>query len=173
LNALLLCALLGADRDPVQAERPRQPPYRAVLWIALDDGRYSQMLQRELERDWSRPNPAVVLTSRERAAVARVAAEMSGLQQALHARFEILYVERPPFVCTPAVRIGRGRWESLDRRAFAFETMPLRTLDWYRARHVAVFDVAHDASFECWETQEGFSGPENPESAPPWEVSHR
>jgi len=110
LNALLLYALLGADREAVQAERPRQPPHRAVLWIALDDDRYSDMLRRELERDWGRPNPAIVLTPQERAAVARLAAEMGGLQQALRARFEILYVEPPPFVRVPAVRIGHGRW---------------------------------------------------------------
>jgi hypothetical protein len=169
----LLCVLLGANRDPVQAERPRQPPHRAVLWIALDHDRRSRMLQSELERDWSRPNPAIVLTLRERAGVARLAQEMAGLQRALHDRFQVLYVERPPFVRAPAVRIGHGRWESLSPRAFVYETLPLRTLDWYRVRHAALFDAAHDATFECWETQEGFSGAENPEAAPPWEVQPR
>jgi hypothetical protein len=173
LSTLLVYALLGAGRDAVRAERPRQAPQRTLLWVALDDDRRSEMLRHELERDWHRPNPAVVLNPRERIAVARLADDMSRLQRALHARFEILYVEPPPFVQAPAVRIGRGRWESLDRRAFAFETLPLRTLEWYRARHVALFDGAGDTNFECWETQEGFSGPENPELAPPWEVKVR
>jgi hypothetical protein len=153
------------------------PQRKATLSIALDDSAESQMLRAELSRDWLRANPNVVLTKRQRADLAVIGRSMNSIQARLFEQFAIVYVELdsvplPDRLHLPAVRINRGRWESLDRRAFAFETRPLLTLDWYRTRYAALYDreasldtLADDACRD-----EGYSGPAQVETPPPWET---
>ena len=72
----------------------------------------------------------------------------------------------------PALRINHGRWESLDRRAFAFETRPLLTIDWYRARYAALFDrnASLDTLADYGCSEEGYSGSSQVELPAPWEL---
>ena len=115
-----------------------EPGRKPTLWLALDDNAASRMLRAELSRDWTRPNRAVILTPAQRRDLAEIGRRMNGVKEVIVRQFVIVYVgpESPPAArrfSLPALRINRGRWESIDRRAFAFETRPLLTLDWYRA----------------------------------------
>jgi hypothetical protein len=117
-------------------------PNKATLTIALDDTPQSRMLKSELTRDWTQPNPTVArrLTRSQKKDVATRGAQLNAIASKIDAYFRIIYVtpdDAPHSVRfhLPAVRINRGAWETLDRRAFAFEGRPLVTLDWYRARH--------------------------------------
>jgi hypothetical protein len=150
-------------------------PRKPTLTIALDDGPRSMMLKRELQRDWLQPNPAVKLAAKQRAEVARRGAELNKLAAKIDGYFRIVYVGRddvPLSVTLPAVRVNRGKWEPLDGRAFAFESRPLVTLDWYRARHAAIAkDEPKPERQNYWEfcTAEGYSGAEKVETPAPWE----
>jgi hypothetical protein len=154
-----------------------EPQRKAILSIALDDSPASQMLRAELSRNWLHANSRVVLTKRQQTDLAVIGRSMNAIQSQLDAQFAIVYVEResvpfPERLRLPAVRINHGRWESLDRRAFAFETRPLLTLDWYRARYAALYD--REASLDTLAADacrdEGYSGPAQIETPPPWET---
>lgn len=162
----------------VAALRSGEQPRKPVLSVALDDAAPSRMLRYELSRDWLRPNPAVVLTRRQRADLACIGHGMNALRAQLVAQFVIVYVEPdnvplPQRRHLPAIRINRGRWESIDRRAFAFETRPLLTLDWYRTRYVALFDrdASLDALSEYGCSDEGYSGSAQVEKPAPWDLT--
>jgi hypothetical protein len=161
--------------------RSAEPPRKPTLSIALDDTPASRMLRAELSRDWLHANPAVVLTRRQQTDLAVIGHSMHAIQAQLIAQFVIVYIDSnsaedtvslPDRLRLPAVRINRGRWESLDRRAFAFETRPLLTLDWYRTRYVALYDrnASLDALAEYACSDEGYSGAAQVETPPPWEV---
>jgi hypothetical protein len=154
-----------------------EPLRKATLSIAIDDSTASKMLRAELRRDWLHANPGAVLTKRQKADLAVIGHSMHAIQSQLFAQFVIVYVEPesvplPERLHLPAVRINRGRWESLDRRAFAYETRPLLTLDWYRTRYAALYD--REASLDALAADacrdEGYSGPAQVETPPPWET---
>ena len=154
-----------------------EPGRKPTLWLALDDNAASRMLRAELSRDWTRPNRAVILTPAQRRDLAEIGRRMNGVKEVIVRQFVIVYVgpESLPAArrfSLPALRINRGRWESIDRRAFAFETRPLLTLDWYRARYAALFDrdTAPEAISEYGCSDEGYSGPAEIETPPPWEL---
>jgi hypothetical protein len=160
------------------ALRGAEPIRKPTLTLAVDDGPRSKMLRNELTRDWLAPNPCVHLSRRQRNDLAVVGHSMNALRNQIAWTFRIQYVcpeqvPMPERLHLPAVRINRGRWESIDRRAFAFETRPLLTLDWYRARYVAVFDrdSSLDALADYGCTDEGYSGAANVELPAPWEIS--
>jgi hypothetical protein len=160
--------------------RSAEPPRKPTLSIALDNTRASHMLRAELTRDWLHANPAVVLTRRQQTDLAVVGHSMRAIQGQLVAQFVIVYIDTervfpstlPDRLRLPAVRINRGRWESLDRRAFAFETRPLLTLDWYRTRYAALYDrnASLDALAEYACSDEGYSGAAQVETPAPWDV---
>jgi hypothetical protein len=174
LTVAALRSTAGVDgRLAFAAEPPRKP----TLALALDDGAPSRMLRSELSRNWLRPNAAIVLTRRQRSDLAIIGHSMQALQAQLVAEFVIVYVEPEAVPSStrlhlPAIRINRGRWESIDRRAFAFETRPLLTLDWYRARYVALFDrdATLDSLAEYGCAEEGYSGAGQIETPAPWEL---
>jgi hypothetical protein len=149
---------------------------KPTLTIAIDDGPQSQMLRGELTRDWTRPNPAVRLSRAQSRDVQARGAQLNALAAKIRSFFRIVYVtadETPLSVRfrLPAVRINRGAWESLDRRAFAFSGRPLMTLDWYRARRAAISgDLTRPASTPYWDycSCEGFSGDVEVDACAPW-----
>jgi hypothetical protein len=167
LSVVLLC--------PVRAkcEEPREP----ILRIALDDSPQSQMLKAELTRDWHRPNPRVALSRRQNTDLAVIGHTMAGIQWDINRTFAVTYVGRdavpfPTRLHLPAIKMPSAQWESIDRRAFAFKTRPLLTLDWYRTRYAALYD--REASLDTLATDacrdEGYSGPDQVETPPPWET---
>lgn len=160
----------------VAVVRSAEPLRKPTLSLALDDSGPSRMLRSELSRDWLRPNSALRRTQRQRSDLAVVGRSMNGLKSQIVAQFVIVYVEPdavplPERLHLPAVRINHGRWESIDRRAFAFETRPLLTLDWYRSRYAALFDrnASLDALAEYGCSDEGYSGAAQIETPAPWE----
>jgi hypothetical protein len=170
LSIFSSCATIGVSI--VRADKP-------TLTIALDDGPRSQMLLRELTRDWTRPNPGVAktLSRSQRHDVAARGAELNAIAAKIAGHFRVVYATPDDVPLSirfhlPAVRINRGAWETLDARAFAFEGRPLMTLDWYRARHAA---IARDAprlpqcDFWSYVSEEGWSGSETVEIPAPWE----
>jgi hypothetical protein len=162
ISLLMQAALLGADKA------------RSILWVAVDDGPKSTMLKNELDRNWFQPHCDVRLSPRQLNQACIVASQMTQLQRQIHGRFQVRYVECPPFVRAPAVRINHGRWETVPPQAVAYETMPLRTIDWYRARREAVMnrDMILEGCGEFWHG-EGYSGTVEPELPPPWKVWKR
>jgi hypothetical protein len=173
-NIMILALLLVSPATTASASEPRR---KATLSIALDDSAASQMLRAEMSRDWLQANSRVVLTKRQKTDLAVIGRSMNAIQAQLLAEFMVLYVDRdcvplPERLYLPAIRINRGRWESLDRRAFAFETRPLLTLDWYRTRYAALYD--RDASLDALAADpcrdEGYSGPAQIETPAPWET---
>ena len=131
------------------------------------------MLRSELTRNWTRPNPTIRLTRPQKKELETRGKELNALAAKIGAYFRIVYVtadETPLSVRfhLPAVRINRGVWETLDRRAFAFSGRPLMTLDWYRARRVAIAaDHPRPAAIPYWDycSSEGFSGDVDVEDA--------
>src|SRR5579862_2527049 len=122
------------DRCPVVAQHPAPKPRKLHLKLALGKDWRSEMLRRELERDWTRPNPALFLTASQKSELATAAQAMSDMQRLVRERFIIEFVD-PLQIATidlPAAQIGRGPWQTIDRRAFTIETRPLETLDWWR-----------------------------------------
>jgi hypothetical protein len=150
---------------------------RPTLTIALDDSRQSRVLKSELTRDWTQPNPALRLSARQRADVKARGAQLNAIAAKIGGYFHIVYTtaDDVPLAVRfhlPAVRINRGTWESLDRRAFLFEGRPLVTLDWYRARHASIArDAPRAPSSDYWSycSEEGWSGSETVESPAPWD----
>lgn len=163
---LMLVALAACGADS-----PRKP----TLALSLDDSPASRMLHAELTRDWMQANPALRLTRRQRSELFNIGHAMNSMQSQIVAQFRIVYVEReevplPQRMHLPAIRINRGRWESIDRRAFTHETMPIRTIEWYRTRYVAAFNrddrAAEPWAWDCSEL--GYSGPAEIETPAPW-----
>ncbi len=170
--ALVISVVISVASTAQTAE----PQRKTTLSIVLDDSAASQMLRAELSRDWLHSNPNLVLSKRQRADLAVIGRSMNAIQARLVAQFAIVFVESdsvplPERLHLPAVRINRSRWESLDRRAFVFETRPLLTLDWYRTRYAALYD--REASLDTLAVDacrdEGYSGPVQVETPPPWE----
>jgi hypothetical protein len=175
LTVAVLRSIGGSDSRPAYAAEPVRKP---TLSLALDDAAPSRMLRSELSRDWLQPNAAVVLTRRQRSDLAVIGHSMNAIQRQILLEFRIVYVEAdavplPQRLHLPAIRINRGRWESIDRRAFAFETRPLLTLDWYRTRYLALFDrdAALDSLAEYGCAEEGYSGAGQIETPAPWEMT--
>ncbi len=152
-------------------------PCKPTLTIALDGSPRSRMLRSELARDWAQPNPSLKLTRRQKKDVAARGAQLNAIAAKINAHFRIVYVtadEAPLSIRfhLPAIRINRGQWEPLDRRAFAYEGRPLVTLDWYRSRHAAIArDAPRSPTCDYWAycSEEGWSGGETVESPAPWE----
>ncbi|HXY33969.1 MAG TPA: hypothetical protein VEI07_07055 [Planctomycetaceae bacterium] len=173
LFSFVFCATLGGS--VARADKP-------TLTIALDDGPRSRMLKSELTRDWTQPNPAIArrLTRSQKQDVATRGTQLNALAAKIDGYFRIVYataedVPLPVKFHLPAVRINRGTWETLDRRAFAFEGRPLATLDWYRARHASISrDTPRAPGSDYWSycTEEGWSGAETVETPAPWERSN-
>jgi hypothetical protein len=155
------------DRCPVVAQRPSPKPRKLHLRLALGKDWRSDMLRRELERDWTRANPALILTARQKSELASAAQAMGHMQRLVRERFTIEFVDgfQIPTSDLPAAQIGRGPWQTIDRRAFTIETRPLETLDWWRRLYL--FDTASGAE-NTWSTMEGYSGAESDPVAP-WE----
>lgn len=159
------------DRCPVVAQRPSPKPRKLHLKLALGKDWRSEMLRRELERDWTRPNPALFLTASQKSELATAAQAMSDMQRLVRERFIIEFVD-PLQIATidlPAAQIGRGPWQTIDRRAFTIETRPLETLDWWRRLYL--FDTTSGAE-NTWSSMEGYSGAESDPVAP-WEPKPR
>ncbi len=162
-----------------------EPLRKPTLWLALDESAPSQMLRGELSRNWLCPNRDLVLSRRQRNDLAVIGHSMNALRAQIFAQFTVEYVEPESVPLSamgadgtrvrrhlPALRINHGRWESLDRRAFAFETRPLLTIDWYRARYAVLFDrdASPDALADYGCSEEGYSGSTQVELPAPWEL---
>jgi hypothetical protein len=112
-----------------------EPLHRYKMTLALDRSAESDWLRREMERDWTRPNPNIVLTPEQLRDVRIRGSQLNAIMARLRAKFIVTIVDDcPPEIRMPAICIG-GKWESIDRRAFVKETDPLLTLDWYHREH--------------------------------------
>jgi hypothetical protein len=167
---------MAAITSIVGAAEPRKP----TLSIALDDTPQSRMLQSELTRDWTRPNPALKLSRSQKKDLETRGAQFNAIAKKIEEHFRIVYATADDVPLSirfhlPAVRINRGGWETLDRRSFAFEGRPLVTLDWYRSRHVSISrDAPRPPGSDYWSygSEEGWSGAETVETPAPWERSN-
>ena len=122
-----------------------EPLRKPVLWLALDDSPQSMMLERELCRDWTKPNPAIRLTVAQWQAVARRGFRFNAVQWEIRRQFDVRFVGRDVVpvayrAAFPMIRVGRGPWESIDKRAFAFESRPLLTVEWRLAMYAHSFN---------------------------------
>jgi hypothetical protein len=168
-------------------------PHKPTLTIAVDSGQRSVMLIGELHRNWTQPNPALHLTRAQCAEVAKRGAELNKLASKINSYFRVVYVTQD---CSelplslkfhlPAVRINRGAWESLDRRAFAFESRPLQMIEWYMQRdllvanrgpdpHRPLDEIIHEKCLSIAQTDcgEGYSGVKEGQAlvvSAPWEA---
>src|SRR6202035_2837822 len=109
-----LC-ILASLTSRARADKPH-------LSIALDDGPRSRMIKSELTRDWTKPNvpPTTLRASMDVAIQGR---RLEKLRREVCGYFAIRFVDEdcvpfPQRRRLPAVRINRGRWESMDVRAF-------------------------------------------------------
>jgi hypothetical protein len=137
MRHLLSFCILASLTSAARANKP-------LLSIALDDGPRSRMLRCELTRNWSQPSvrPTTLRASLDVTIQGR---RLEKLRRTVCGYFAIRFVDEDcvPLALRrrlPAVRINRGRWESIDVRAFRFEGRPLATIDWYRAALVASED---------------------------------
>ncbi len=168
-HAMIFCMMLALFSECDAADK-RKP----ILWIALDDGWRSTMLKCEMERDWTRPNPAIKLTIRDKRRLAEVCLETCECQRQIRRRFVIRYCDPPMLVKCAAIRINNGAWETIDSRAFLYETRPIRTIDWYRrinefARDTDGRDDSTGRPSDC--QSDGYSGPSTcREPYPPWVI---
>ena len=102
---------------------------------------------------------------------------MNSLSKKLGAYFRIVFVGQDDVPLSvrlnlPAVRINRGAWQVLDKRAFLWEGRPLVTLDWIRHQHCALSkDQPRPADMTYWQfaASEGYSGGDPGDFPPPWE----
>jgi hypothetical protein len=172
------CLALAASALKASADDARKP----TLAIAPDDGPQSQMLRSELTRDWTRPNPAIRLTRSQKKELETRGKELNASAAKIASHFRIVYVKADETPLSirfhlPAVRTNRGAWETLDRRAFAFSGRPLMTLEWYRARRVAIAaDNPRPVAIPYWDycSAEGFSGDVDVEDAcAPWDFGNK
>jgi hypothetical protein len=112
-----------------------EPLHRYKLILALDQSFESGWLRSEMDRDWTRPNPDVVLTPEQQREVRIRGSQLNTIMARLREKFIVTIVnDCPPEIRMPAICIG-GKWESINRRAFVKETDPLLTLDWYHREH--------------------------------------
>jgi hypothetical protein len=103
--------------------------------LALDQSPESEWLRREMERDWTKPNPEIALTPEQQKEVRLRGSQLNAVMVRLRQKFIVTIVnDCPSGVRMPAICIG-GKWESIDRRAFVKETDPLLTLEWYHHEH--------------------------------------
>jgi hypothetical protein len=152
-------------------------PQKPTLTIALDDGWQSRMLKSELTRDWTRPNPAIKLSRTQKKDMHARGTQLNAIATKIEDYFRIVYVGPDDVPLSvrfhlPAVRINRGAWEPLDRRAFVFDGRPLVTLDWYRTRHASIArDAPRTPGGDYWAycSEEGWSGSESVETPAPWD----
>jgi hypothetical protein len=136
--------------------------HRYKMTLALDQSPESEWLRREMERDWTKPNPEVVLTPEQQREVRIRGAELNAVMARLRQKFVITIVSDCPVgIRKPAINMG-SKWESIDRRAFVRETDPLKTLEWYHREHDWV--VGRPAGEGDWERY-WYSGPQ---PYPPW-----
>ena len=112
-----------------------EPLARYKMILALDQGFESDWLRREMERDWTRPNPEIALTREQQKELRVRGSELNAVMVRLRQKFIVTIVnECPPGIRMPAICLG-GKWESIDHRAFVMETGPLLTLQWYHHEH--------------------------------------
>ncbi len=154
-----------------------EPPRKPTLYVALDDGPRSQMLHSELTRNWTVPNPSVRLTASQERDLLKRGSELNRIGARLGSYFRIEFVSADAVPLSvrfklPAIRINRGAWEVLDKRAFAYEGRPLVTLEWYRRQHYAISkDPPKGPDMTYWQfcATEGYSGGDPSDFPPPWE----
>lgn len=125
LNGLALAAPIVAPQpNEPNSAKPKQRSRE--LYVALDDDFDSKLLKSELTRDWVKPG----VSGNE----AKTLAEMKKLSVFLKANLKIIFVERPNTpdgVKLPAIRFGRSRWVTLDKRMFRMSTWPLKSMEWH------------------------------------------
>jgi hypothetical protein len=150
-----------------------EPKRKVKLTIALDDSWQSKQLRSELTRDWTCPNPALKLTPKQWISVWEHGFPLNETSAAIHRYFDVRFVERdqaPLTITVPAIRVGNGTWESIDKRAFKYEGVPLATVNWYRLSDIKV--RGKSPKVYTSETLNGYSGSDagDPLSVPaPWE----
>lgn len=115
---LIVCTAFSGDRPRVY-----------TVLVALDDSWQSRMLKSELTRDWERCESSARLDLKTRD-------KLWGLNQqawVLRRSFRFVFdAEAPIGTKKPAIRIGAGTWETLDKRIFRYSTLPLQSICWYR-----------------------------------------
>jgi len=131
LGFWILFVLLGFSAS-IAGDKPLR---RYAMILALDQSPDSDWLRREMERDWTKPNPNLVLTPDQQKEVRVRGSELNSIMVRLRQKFIVTTVNVcPSGVRMPAICIG-GKWESIDHRAFVKETDPLLTLEWYHHEH--------------------------------------
>lgn len=122
-TSLLLLALLSYDKPK--------------LYILGDGEKQSKMLQAELERDWTtKPRPSVWVWSNlsedEQQSFLENGKRLNKISKHIHDKFEIIYVKWPYAHAKeyPAIKIGRGLYEPVDKRAFLTTSYPLLTMQY-------------------------------------------
>src|SRR5579863_9135499 len=126
-----LCWVVFVSVAPSLSLAADQSLHRYKMILALDQSPESEWLRREMERDWTRPNPDIVLTPEQQRDLRVRGSELNTVMLRLRQKFDITIVnECPAGIRMPAICLG-GKWEPIDRRAFVKETDPLLTLEWY------------------------------------------
>jgi hypothetical protein len=110
-----------APKRQAEAKPERHKPMTVL--VALDDSFESQLLKAELTRDWLKPNRG------DRNYLRQLQALSNGLRRDFRFNFD---TDTPSGLHCPAIKVGCGPWEVLDRRIFRYSTLPLRSLCWYR-----------------------------------------
>jgi hypothetical protein len=150
----------------IQVSARAAPPR---LTIALDKSPQSAMLQRELTRDWSKANPGLKLTREQQFELHNAAAELAGIQSKIHERVKLEFVNDYVGVPAPAFRLNRGRWQTIDRKAFAYETMPLRSMWWYIEMTTIAVDPKDREPCVYYYSRFGWSGEDSDVPVAPWD----
>jgi hypothetical protein len=131
LFAWLLLVSIGFSAS-IAGDKPLR---RYAMILALDQSPESEWLRREIERDWTKPNPEIVLSPDQQKEVRIRGSQLNAVMARLRQKFIVTIVNAcPRGVRMPAICLG-GKWESIDRRAFVKETDPLLTLEWYHHEH--------------------------------------
>ena len=101
--------------------------YKAIT-IVLDNSVHSQMLEKELTRDWTKAHPDVKLTWEQHLERIQVGLEMREIQQSL--QFQLVRdFEVRQYLNLPAYRFDKyDEWTPFDKRAFSTTTVPLKTV---------------------------------------------
>jgi hypothetical protein len=114
----------------VPISQQHQPRSKRLV-IGLDASLESQWLKTELERDWTKPSNAVDLDEQSKAQLRRyrdMAADIKTLQ--------MTYTEDVPLgVKRPALKFGSSGWQTIDKRAFRENALPLESVYWYKQTH--------------------------------------
>ena len=115
-----------------------------VVLVALDDSFESQLLKSELTRDWLKPK------WRDR----NYLRQLQSISRDLRRDFRFNFApDTPPGLNRPAIKVGSGPWEVLDKRIFRYSTLPLKSLCWYR--DVTFMEDQGDWNYVCmkWESK--------------------